>query len=105
MTPKPFRVPKGIKIRKVDLESGRVPNDLKHAIFEAFKDEEESSHQNFVESHKRKNIAELLTIDANFGSSSQQQNKDERNDDDGDSNNWNSDENELLDIKPVQGIY
>ena len=50
--PTPFRVPKGIKWRRINLETGGIPEDTSHevTIMEAFKEEDEdsSSSENVV---------------------------------------------------------
>ena len=40
ITPKPFRVPDGIKLRKIDLETGGMPNSYGSSVLEAFKQDE-----------------------------------------------------------------
>lgn len=40
ITPKPFRVPNGIKLRKIDLETGGMPNSYGSSVLEAFKQDE-----------------------------------------------------------------
>lgn len=82
-TPKPFRIPKGIKLRKIDLESGGNPINSEKSITEAFKEDDEGANS-IIETKKRRSIIELINND------------DSHNDDD---------ENDFKKIKPILGIY
>lgn len=45
ITPTPFRIPKGIKLRRIDLETGGIPGDVPGTtIMEAFKEEDEEGN-------------------------------------------------------------
>ncbi|MDR1560818.1 MAG: hypothetical protein LBS23_00480, partial [Holosporaceae bacterium] len=78
-TPKPFRVPKGINLRKVDATTGEAPNENSQAIItEAFKEDEYIESSTII--NEKSGIAGLL-----------KQEKDDNQPDD--------------DIKPVFGIY
>ncbi|MDR0631829.1 MAG: PBP1A family penicillin-binding protein [Holosporaceae bacterium] len=60
LIPKPFKVPRGIKLRKIDAETGGVPSEnSRNTIVEAFKEaEEHSEEQNLVE--KKHNMLQLI---------------------------------------------
>jgi penicillin-binding protein 1A len=89
LVPKPFKVPKGIKLRKIDLESGAdsLVAD-QNTIIEAFKDDD-SSENYIMETKKRKNILELM------------------DDNDGHNAGFTEEESDadVQKIKPISGIY
>jgi penicillin-binding protein 1A len=65
LTPKPFRVPKGIKLRKINAETGGSPsNDDRNNIVEAFKDEDEFSAEKEV-IEERNSTAKLIDESSN----------------------------------------
>jgi penicillin-binding protein 1A len=103
LTPKPFRIPKGIKLRKIEVESGGPPTDNSVAcMIEAFKEDEDNSQEpNITEIKKHKNILHLMDG-----------NGDENNDNNNNENHDSSDgpsvvleDDPLQEIKPVFGIY
>jgi len=91
LTPKPFKIPKGIKLRKIDLESGGPAIGISsNSIIEAFKEDEEINQQDISNiQNKRKSISDLIKDIDNKEDSSNE----EKNDDDN------------KEIKPIFGIY
>jgi membrane carboxypeptidase/penicillin-binding protein len=92
---KPFKIPKGIKLRKIDSESGGPPTDNpRNSMIEAFKEDEDNDLQpNITEVKRRKNIINLLNEDENGENRNRT------------SNNVILDNDPLEEIKPVFGIY
>ncbi|MDR2157936.1 MAG: PBP1A family penicillin-binding protein [Holosporaceae bacterium] len=69
LTPKPFKVPKGIKLRKIDAETGAIPSaDSRRIIVEAFKEDDD---ENFEQPNliKEKNSIMKLLDDKKINSS------------------------------------
>ncbi|MDR1375691.1 MAG: PBP1A family penicillin-binding protein [Holosporaceae bacterium] len=58
LSPKPFRVPRGIKLRKIDAETGGPTSGENSAILEAFKEEEDSEPQDLT--REKRSISNLL---------------------------------------------
>jgi penicillin-binding protein 1A len=59
LTPKPFRVPRGIKLRKIDAETGGTPSENnRNIITEAFKEEDDydSAERNVVVEEKNSTV-------------------------------------------------
>lgn len=91
LTPKPFKVPKGIKFRKIDAETGGNPTNGSGAIIvEAFKDEDDITESGEFE-RPQSNLLDLL-------------NKDE---DDSGTSSQTDDDNDLgyNIVQPIMGIY
>jgi penicillin-binding protein 1A len=60
LSPKPFRVPPGIKLRKIDAETGGTPSSSKNnkTIVEAFKEDEDFEPQDII--REKRSISNLL---------------------------------------------
>ncbi|MDR2068145.1 MAG: PBP1A family penicillin-binding protein [Holosporaceae bacterium] len=59
LSPKPFRVPRGIKLRKIDAETGGAPSTKeRNVILEAFKEDEDFEQQNLI--REKRSISNLL---------------------------------------------
>ena len=99
LTPTPFKVPKGIKLRKIDTETGGKPSDIPGtSMVEAFKDDEDISEENIMgnNSNEGKKHSSLLDlIDS----------KDENEDASSGKQQAEGSENDEKIINPVMGIY
>lgn len=59
--PKPFRVPRGIKLRKIDVETGGMVTDsTKNTVIEAFK-EDENVQNNMLINESEKNLSSIIS--------------------------------------------
>ena len=99
LTPTPFKVPKGIKLRKIDTETGGKPSDIPGtSMIEAFKDDEDISEENIMgdnnnEDKKHSRLLDLIdSKDENEDASSGRQHAEGL-------------ENDEKIINPVMGIY
>lgn len=93
ISPKPFKVPSGIKLRKIDVETGGpVTPDTKNTVVEAFKDDETINQSPLFEQNEE-NIADVIAdIKKNQSDEEQEKNsKDEKKQSD--------------DVRMVRGIY
>jgi penicillin-binding protein 1A len=79
LTPKPFRVPNGIKLRKIDANTGEAPTKNSVTITEAFKENEETEQLSIVS--EKNGIFDLLKGE----------------------NNENADQSD--NVKPIFGVY
>jgi len=90
ITPKPFKVPRGIKLRKIDADTGSVVTpDTKTPITEAFKDDEDVRTDALIEEEEKGNISSLIT----------ELKKDEKE------QSTSGEEKQSEDVKVIQGIY
>ncbi|MDR1982355.1 MAG: PBP1A family penicillin-binding protein [Holosporaceae bacterium] len=61
LQPKPFRVPKGIKLRKIDMETGGTPlENGRNTLIEALKEEEDEGDLNRQNTTERNRIINLI---------------------------------------------
>lgn len=86
LTPKPFKIPKGIRLRKIDAETGGAPTSGAPSIFETFKDDEDGGQDEEVINNKTKKRRSMLELIENAE---------------------NADETEMEEpiVEPVMGIY
>ncbi|GHU17138.1 penicillin-binding protein 1A [Alphaproteobacteria bacterium] len=68
LTPKPFRVPQGIKLRKIDLETGGAPLPGGSSIMEAFKEDEYDGRNDAALSTKKKGNLQKMSDKGVLGS-------------------------------------
>ncbi|MBR1734193.1 MAG: PBP1A family penicillin-binding protein [Alphaproteobacteria bacterium] len=54
LIPTPFRIPKGIKLRKIDAETGGAPIEGEKTIIEALKEEDDENQEELIEDNKKK---------------------------------------------------
>ena len=90
LTPKPFKIPQGIKLRKINPETGEnTTSDSESSIIEVFKEEDENIGY-IMEGKKRRSISALIMEDG-------------KNDED--AANAGKNNNESSKIKPILGVY
>ena len=96
LTPTPFKVPKGIKLRKIDIETGGKPSDIPGtSMIEAFKDDEDVSEENIMggndanDSKKHSSLLDLLDSEDEIKDNSTEK---------------QAEDDEKI-INPVMGIY
>lgn len=92
LTPKPFKIPKGIKLRKIDLESGGTATEnSSNSIIEAFKEDEEIDQKNIYNiQNKHSSIKDIVNeIDTEQDTLE----------------NEDSNKNDHQTVKPIFGIY
>lgn len=91
ITPKPFKVPTGIKLRKIDVESGGpITPDTKSTVIEAFKDDETINESPLFEQDK----GSIASVIADLKKSQSSKNKEDKDS-----------KTQLNDVKMVKGIY
>lgn len=94
LTPTPFRVPKGIKLRKIDIETGGAPTGAPgSSMIEAFKDEDDEPQENAIETRKHSGLLELIDKSENKSEENEASDKDKRN------------ENDEQIVTSVKGVY
>ncbi len=92
LIPKPFKIPKGIKLRKIDLESGGPAiENSSISVIEAFKEDEEIDQKNIYNIQNKHNSIKDIVNDI------ENEQKTLENED--------SNENDNQTVKPIFGIY
>ncbi|MBQ7673809.1 MAG: PBP1A family penicillin-binding protein [Alphaproteobacteria bacterium] len=113
LTPTPFRVPKGIKLRKIDIETGGTPTGVPgSSMIEAFKDEDDEIQEDIIETKKneknkkRGGLLELINDSIGSDDEGKQEDKKEPNGSNGSDNHKEKDDDETQQIvTSVKGVY
>ena len=111
LTPTPFRVPKGIKLRKIDIETGGTPTGVPgSSMIEAFKDEDDEIQEDIIETKKNENkkrggLLELINDSIGSDDEGKQEDKEEPNGSNSSTDHKEKDDETQQIVTSVKGVY